>query len=909
MNKPTYLRPFFLASLLLAAGLYAFAAKTDPFAELLRKLQEYTSRYPTEKVHIHIDKPYYSIGDDIWLKAYVTQGNTGEPTSLSNILYVELIDQRDSLQKQLKLEMKAGLAWADFRLTDSLEEGNYRIRAYTQWMRNAGPQFFFDKMVKIGNGWTNRVFTSTSSNTLKEGMGERIATSVTFADREGKPMAGNEVAFNVLLNGKSVHRGKATTSPSGEAKISILNTLPGVLQAGTIEATISLPDGSKVTKSIPLRNTSSRTDVQFLPEGGNLISGLPAKVAVKAISSNGRGMDVAGKILDDQGTEVLSFQTSNLGMGYFFLTPEKGRTYHAKLDIPNSETKIELPKAQDSGYSLAVNNMDSTRIAIKVMASADRLGQGELNLLAHRNGNVLFMTKVPTERQITSLSIPKKDLPSGIAAITLFSADNSPIAERIVFIDNTTDKIALDISGLREAYGRKENVELGLSANTGTAPVQGSFSVSVTNASVVAPDTDNETNILTSMLLTSELKGYVERPNRYFQGRDVTARAQLDELMLTQGWRKIEWRDLNAQKMPVFAAEKELQINGTLISGGKPLANGKVSLMSSSRGIFAIDTIADANGRFSFDKLSFTGTRSFAVQARTEKDKRNLDIRLDVLNPELVNKSKNMADTETDVNNSLKTYLKENTAYILQKEKSGFISRVNKLKQVEIVGKKSAKAPNSANLNGIDVADAILTSDDLKNAPLLSQFLTGRLLGVNIENGFAFNNRDKTRMWVYLDGVRVVGPLPDTGYSGGVAVDEGSMSLDDFVVNDIESIEILRDIAKTTVYGTSAGVILITTKKFNENIASKVAPGIISTVQKGYYANRQFYSPKYEGKDDTTPDLRTTAYWNPHLVSGKDGRANISFFNPDQPGTYRLVIEGIDAFGNLARKTLQYQVK
>ena len=123
----------------------AFTIADDPFAELLKKLEEFTKKYPQEKIHLHLDKPYYAIGDNIWFKVYTVDSRTSAPTMISKVVYVELFDEKDSLRSQLKLPMEMGLTWGDIKLPDTLKEGNYRIRAYTQLMRNAGPDFFFDK--------------------------------------------------------------------------------------------------------------------------------------------------------------------------------------------------------------------------------------------------------------------------------------------------------------------------------------------------------------------------------------------------------------------------------------------------------------------------------------------------------------------------------------------------------------------------------------------------------------------------------------------------------------------------------------------------------------------------------------------------------------------------------------------
>jgi hypothetical protein len=177
MKKITLL---FLLSFVGIISLSAFAKEDDPFAILLKKLQEIGKKYPQEKVHLHLDKPYYAIGDDIWFKAYITDAVTTLPTTISKILYVELINEKDSVKQQIKLPITAGITWGDFKLTDSLSEGNYRIRAYTQWMRNAGTAFFFDKTIKIGNSWANKVFTLSKNEFNSNEKGENLKTIIQF---------------------------------------------------------------------------------------------------------------------------------------------------------------------------------------------------------------------------------------------------------------------------------------------------------------------------------------------------------------------------------------------------------------------------------------------------------------------------------------------------------------------------------------------------------------------------------------------------------------------------------------------------------------------------------------------------------------------------------------------------------
>lgn len=880
-------------------GLSAFSFADDPFTELLKKLEEFTKKYPQEKIYLHLDKPYYAIGDDIWFKAYVVDSRTSAPSMISNILYVELINERDSIEKQLKLPMQSGITWGDFKLADSLTEGNYRIRAYTQWMRNAGPAFFFDKTIKIGNSWANKVFTSTNNVFSNDGKAETIRSTIKFTAKDGTPYANSTASYEVKLNGRNISRGRETTNANGEIVITYTNSQPNLYKSGQITANLTLPNKQVVTKIIPIKATTANIDVAFFPEGGDLVEGLPSKIGIKAINANGLGENVSGVLVDEVGTEVLQFETTHLGMGALAITPMANKTYTAKIKLPNGDIKtFSLPKAKSSGYVLSVNSTDTAKITAKILISESLLNKGELKLLAHHNGNIIFTGKVQTGKQLAVVNLLKKEFPSGVVQITLLDNENLPVCERLVFVNNGNDKINLDISDLKPSYNLRAQTSISLSASAENKPVQGSFSVAVTNTAVVKPDIENESNIFTTLLLTSDLTGYVEKPNYYFLNDDVKTRSALDNLLLTQGWRKFNWQQISSgQPVTVnFEAETTMNISGRITKGGKPVVNGKVSLFSNSGGFFATDTLSDANGRFNFKDIAFGDSTKFIVQARTGKDNKNVQIDLDVVPNQLVTPNKNTGDVEVNVNQSLMSYLNQSDAFFEQQIKKGFLNKTILLNEVKIVEKKNP-TPNSANLNGAGRADQIFTAKDLETAFSLSQYLSGRVLGVTVRNGVAYSNRSNGGvMSIVLDGMNM----------------GNDFNLDDIVVQDVESVEVLRTIGNTAIYGSNGanGVLVITTKRGgNSTSYNRYSPGIVTYAPKGYSISRQFYSPKYDVKPDDRPDLRSTVYWAPHIVTDANGKGNFNFFNTDQAGTYRIVIEGIDVFGNLARKVYTYEVK
>jgi len=84
---------------------------------IVTKTDKLVTEHPFEKVYLHFDKPYYAIGDTIWFKAYITVGAKHQLTAISNIVYVDVIDSRDSLVKSLKLQASVGIAFGDIELS------------------------------------------------------------------------------------------------------------------------------------------------------------------------------------------------------------------------------------------------------------------------------------------------------------------------------------------------------------------------------------------------------------------------------------------------------------------------------------------------------------------------------------------------------------------------------------------------------------------------------------------------------------------------------------------------------------------------------------------------------------------------------------------------------------------------
>src|SRR6201999_3755292 len=86
-------------------------------SEIVSSLDDFRNKVPVEKVHLHFDKPYYSVGDTVWIKGYVVN-ECNELSSLSNVLYVDLVNEQNAVKVSLRIPLFQGLGWGTMTLKD-----------------------------------------------------------------------------------------------------------------------------------------------------------------------------------------------------------------------------------------------------------------------------------------------------------------------------------------------------------------------------------------------------------------------------------------------------------------------------------------------------------------------------------------------------------------------------------------------------------------------------------------------------------------------------------------------------------------------------------------------------------------------------------------------------------------------
>jgi hypothetical protein len=822
-----------MKKLIVLAAVFAFTLQNRAVAQSdspeikagLTKLASLLTDHMAEKAYLHFDRPYpcYVAGETIYFKVYVTKGELHEPTTISSVLHVDLIDKNDILMKSLRLQLNNRVAWGDFTLPDTLHKGNYRVRAYTEWMRNDSNPYFYDQFVSV--------------------------SSVTGVDR----VAG---------------AAKSTAAPS----------------------------------------------LQFFPEGGNMVVDLRSKVGFKAIGGDGLGVNLKGVIIDNENKEVAKINSSHLGMGMFDFIPEEGKTYKAKVTFADgTQSTAALPAAEAKGITLLVNSDDPTKISIEVRANRAYYKENlnkDLNIVVYGAGSIRTI-KTKLDNADLGLDLPANSFPTGIVQVTLLAQNGDPMNERLCFVQNP-DLLTLSLTTNKPAFAKRENVQLSLNAkNKDGKAANGSFSVAVIDESKILVDEDAEGSILSYLLMTSNLKGYVEKPNYYFAHVNKDTRADLDALLLTQGYRRFTWKELinstttMAAAPATFMPEHGIDISGVLkTKTGQPVANCNIAFLAQAGGPVLTQT-TDADGRFRFENAVFETGARFILKTLSPAGK-NAVLSLDKLPAGPAIAARNPSDDKYNANADILASMQNNQKFGAISESNAAISVISKTEQV--TNAKSNGSYRSSNLGGSGHADQVIMGDEIKGANSLSQALNGLAHGVQFANGvpaltsavvISAGAIVKQAMLVVIDG---------TTMGAGVSVDQ-------ILPSSVETIEILK-YANAGVYGVQggAGVMIITTKQsmgIADAVGKEMSPGIFEVVPNGYYKAKEFYVPAYDAAQaaSTLPDTRTTIYWKPDVTPDADGNAVFNFTNADGAGYYRVVVEGMDAKGNLGHQVYRYKVQ
>jgi hypothetical protein len=280
-------------------------------------------------------------------------------------------------------------------------------------------------------------------------------------------------------------------------------------------------------------------NIDFYPEGGNLIEGLTSTVAFRITDKTGKTISASGEIRSPEGELLTVFSTIHQGMGSFSYTPN-GQKNKVVIHYDKREYTFPMPESLQQGYVMQINNFLHSSALVRIEKSPSLPSQ-TLGLTVMCRGEISVFETVETGSEPSVIKIPKESLQSGVNQITLFDSRGEVFADRQLFIHPQTDEaVSVKVISDKNTYEPREKIKLDFEVSGGQASV---LSVAVRDAGTTMITADAG-NILSNMLLSSDLKGFIENPGYYFSTDTPDKMQALDLLLLVHGWKRYEWKPM-----------------------------------------------------------------------------------------------------------------------------------------------------------------------------------------------------------------------------------------------------------------------------------------------------------------------------------------------------------------------------
>ena len=806
-------------------------------------------------------------------KGYLVNATTHQDNSQSNFIITELINRSDSIVERKKIRRDSLGFHNAFTLPATLPAGDYYLRGYSNWMLNEDPDFFFSRNIKIGNSIDN---TIVSSIEYQQEDDTHYTAKIKFTSNVQAVFENTTIKYLYLENGKIKNKGKKKTDENGWISIS----LPDLKSPAARRIEVEFDDPQYIYKrTFYLPVFTNDFDVKFFPEGGALLSIPHQNVAFKVQGADGFSKEVEGFLFNSKGDTLTNFRSEHNGMGIFTMNPVDNETYYVTARTNDSITKrFDLPAIEPKGISIAMSHYKQ-EIRYEIQKTETTEWPQKLFLLAHTRGKLAILQPINPERTFGKMN--DSLFTEGITHFMLIDQQGNALSERLVFVPDHKPN-QWQITADQPTYGKREKVSLQIAAkdNEGN-PVEGTFSVSITDRKSIQPDSLAD-NILSNLLLTSDLKGYVEDPAYYFLNQDARTLRSIDYLMMTHGWRrhKIE----NVLRTPSLNFTNYIE-KGQTISGrimgffGANVKKGPICVLAPKYNIIAT-TETDEKGQFIVN-TSFRDSTTFLVQARTKKGFAGVDILMDP--PQYP-----VATHKAPYFNGAATFMED---YLMNTRDQYYMEggmRVYNLKEVTVTAKRERPSSKSIYTGGINTYT--VEEDRLQGYGQTAFDAASRLPSVTITNGSEIHIRNNSEPAIIV--------IDDIVY------EDASDILKDIQVSDMSSISLLRGADAVILGPRASGGAVVITLKDPRNLPARPAQGIITYTPLGYSESVEFYHPTYdtpEKKNAQRSDFRSTVYWNPELRLDAEGKATIEYYTPDSTAPEDIIIEGVDKNGKVCR--------
>ncbi len=654
---------------------------------------------------------------------------------------------------------------------------------------------------------------------------------------------------------------------------------------------LEIYNSSEPSGTMKVAKVDSVNRIEFYPEGGHLIENLPMQVGFATTDQFGTGLDVKGRLIDKSGRMVATLKSSFNGIGSIFMLPKSGEGYKV-LIMSDEVEKAYFPKIKNTGYSIMVNYLKEHTIDVTVRGGLEFEGE-KFYILVIANG-VLFDRKIGVlTRGVFKTEIPKSNLPTGISQILIVDEGGVIQCKRLVFTSQPEDT-SIKYYLAKKEVKRQERVDIVLEVrNENGKPLSGAnLSVSILDKDKLAR-VEGKRSIRSYFNLEYIADRHLDYPNELFSNDDRETLKKMDLIMLNQKSVIPEIASFDTLSMTEklnYNQERGLVISGVAVEKGKnkPIANGFLTIISypdPSKGYWYANT--DERGKFVLKNVIINDSSRVVIEARDSDNKvLEAEIRIDKLEKQGV--SRPLKTIAINIPSYGQNYVED-------------ISRIhNELQSYEydVRTKYDELALKGQNIEALyGKPDHIIEIDrkfnDFKD---MYQALTSKIPDITTVN---INGSEKLRIkgangdpLIIVDGLIL--------NSRGDA-DNSTEMLRRLAPADVERVMVISRLNNASMYGAvpENGAIIILAKPHENPYLKPESGGLSENWMPGFIRPEVFVTPDHSKDDEKNfkPDLRTTIYWNPHIITNRRGRVKISFYNSDEARNLQICIEGLSKDG------------
>ena len=626
-------------------------------------------------------------------------------------------------------------------------------------------------------------------------------------------------------------------------------------------------------------------DIQFFPEGGNLVNGIPSTIGFKATDQYGKGVNFKGIIIDKNNDTVARFEPYKFGMGHLSFTPDNHNSYKAIIKLKDKTLVEDLPNIRDNGYTLNVKDGGNNQLQVTVITN---LPDGNIFLFAHTRGVIKDVETAVISSGKAVFAIDKSKLGDGISHITIFNSQRQPVCERLYF-KRPVNQLFITAGTDAQQYATRRKVSISINTKNSANAVMANMSLSVYKLDSLQHASQQD--IQNYLWLSSDLKGNIESPDYYFKNTDAAANEALDNLMLTQGWSRFAWADVLQNKKPEFKFLPEY--NGPIVNAkitntitNTPQNNMIAYLGIPGKRVQLYAAQSDTTGNLIFNMKDFYGPGEIVIETNTLRD---TSIRIDVMNPFSDQYSKIKLPEFSLTPAMQSTIESDNLGMQVQNVYNG--EKLRQFYDPNVDSSAFYGTPYKTYL--LDNYTRFLTVEEVMREYVSEVNITHTHNQFHIKVLTANRFLDDGDPMVLIDGV----PF---------------FNIDKLFAADPLKIRKLEDVPFVYLLGPSyeAGIFSFTTYKGDMG-GNEIDPHAVIMDYEGLEMQREFYAPVYDTEAaiaSRMPDFRNVLYWAPNVTTNKNGSGGLSFYTSDEEGKYIGVIQGLTADGEAGSQYFTFDV-